>query len=30
VNTAMPPASRPTPSMDERVKLGQWLSCGAP
>lgn len=30
VNTAMPPASRPAPTMDERVKLGQWLSCGAP
>jgi uncharacterized membrane protein len=30
VNTSMPPASRPAPSMDERVRLGQWLSCGAP
>ena len=30
VNTAMPPASRSAPSMDERVKLGQWLACGAP
>ncbi|WP_164012725.1 hypothetical protein [Pyxidicoccus trucidator] len=29
-NTSMPPASRPAPSMDERVRLGQWLSCGAP
>ncbi|MFP2907734.1 hypothetical protein ACLESD_22340 [Pyxidicoccus sp. 3LFB2] len=30
VNTSMPPASRSAPSMDARVKLGQWLSCGAP
>ncbi|MCP3139956.1 hypothetical protein [Pyxidicoccus xibeiensis] len=29
-NTAMPPATSPTPSMDERLLLGQWLSCGAP
>ena len=29
-NTEMPPATSPTPSMDERLKLGQWLSCGAP
>jgi len=30
VNTSMPPASRHAPSRDERVRLGQWLSCGAP
>lgn len=30
VNTGMPPSSHPAPSMDERVKLGQWLACGAP
>lgn len=30
VNSGMPPSSRPAPSMDERVKLGQWLACGAP
>ncbi|MFP2930673.1 hypothetical protein ACLESO_36835 [Pyxidicoccus sp. 3LG] len=30
VNTEMPPANSPAPSMDERIKLGQWLSCGAP
>ncbi|NMO22863.1 hypothetical protein HPC49_44005 [Pyxidicoccus fallax] len=30
VNTAMPPASRAAPAMDERLKLGQWLACGAP
>lgn len=30
VNTSMPPASRPAPSMDERLKLGRWLACGAP
>ncbi|WP_163991805.1 hypothetical protein [Pyxidicoccus caerfyrddinensis] len=30
VNSQMPPSSRPAPSLDERVKLGQWLACGAP
>jgi uncharacterized membrane protein len=29
VNTAMPP-SAPTPGIDERKKLGEWLACGMP
>jgi hypothetical protein len=29
VNRIMPP-SEPRPSDDERVKLGEWLACGAP
>lgn len=29
VNTAMPPGA-PTPTEDERRKLGEWLACGAP
>ena len=28
-NTEMPPAL-PRPSQDDRLKLGQWLACGAP
>jgi hypothetical protein len=27
-NTSMPPAGGPAP--DERVRLGEWLACGAP
>lgn len=29
VNTAMP-IGAPTPTEDERRKLGEWLACGAP
>jgi len=29
VNTAMP-IGGPTPTEDEREKLGEWLACGAP
>lgn len=29
VNTSMPP-SEPRPTADERRKLAEWLSCGAP
>jgi hypothetical protein len=29
-NTEMPPASYPAPTLEERLKLGQWLACGAP
>lgn len=29
VNTDMPP-SAPRPTQDERLKLGEWLACGAP
>jgi hypothetical protein len=29
INRVMPP-SDPRPSDDERVKLGEWLACGAP
>jgi uncharacterized membrane protein len=30
VNTQMPPSSHSPPSLDDRVKLGLWLACGAP
>ncbi len=29
INRTMPP-SDPRPSDDERIKLGEWLACGAP
>ncbi len=29
VNTSMP-IGGPTPTEDERMKLGEWLACGAP
>jgi cytochrome c5 len=29
-HTLMPPSSRVQPSQDDRIKLGQWLACGAP
>jgi uncharacterized membrane protein len=30
-NSAMPPSSSPhQPTQEERLKLGQWLACGAP
>lgn len=28
-NTAMP-IGAPTPTEDERTRLGEWLACGAP
>jgi uncharacterized membrane protein len=30
VNTAMPPAGLPQPTLEERLELGEWLACGAP
>jgi hypothetical protein len=29
-NTQMPPAGLPQPTQEERRRLGEWLSCGAP
>ncbi|WP_224244577.1 c-type cytochrome [Hyalangium gracile] len=29
-NSDMPPSSRAQPTQQERVRLGQWLACGAP
>lgn len=29
-NTAMPPADQPLPTLEERLRLGEWLACGAP
>lgn len=29
-NTTMPPRDEPRPTLEERERLGQWLSCGAP
>jgi cytochrome c5 len=29
-NSSMPPSGKKAPSADERLKLGEWLSCGAP
>lgn len=30
VNTSMPPAGSPAPSLAARTSLGVWLACGAP
>jgi uncharacterized membrane protein len=29
-NSDMPPSGKKAPSAEERAKLGEWLSCGAP
>lgn len=29
-NTSMPPEGHPTPTLEERQMLGEWIACGLP